>query len=219
MHTVHPYIASSGSVTQPELPGITTVLTAMVGLHPAAVRAWGPVVRAVGVRISRVGSDGRIRNRNRGVRDVRHWGLSCHRWGVGGRGRRGIGCWCRCRHRRVSVAGASVAMDPVDDVELPVDEPPEAQTVASPVVVVNAVTVKSGVPSFVHVQQGSPNAAPFVIDDPGKSERKTLGSTNDQRRRTRWRSSCTETNRYRGGQALVRENFRWAVHSDIWRDS
>jgi hypothetical protein len=62
---------------------------------------------------------------------------------------------------------AEVVAAPDEAVEPPA-APPEAHTVALPGVVVKAVTVKSGVPPLVHVQHGSPKAAPFVIDAPGK---------------------------------------------------
>jgi hypothetical protein len=75
------------------------------------------------------------------------------------------------------VEGATVVVDSelpaVDEaVEAAVDEAVDvwlvdAHTVASPGVVVKAVTVKSGVPPFVHVQHGSPKAAPFVMSEPG----------------------------------------------------
>ncbi|RLN48863.1 hypothetical protein BBJ28_00020810 [Nothophytophthora sp. Chile5] len=80
-----------------------------------------------------------------------------------------------------SVAGAAVTSVELPAVEAAVDEAvlaavlaaveaavdEEAHTVALPGVVVNAVTVKSGVPPFAHVQHGSPNASPLVMLEPG----------------------------------------------------
>jgi hypothetical protein len=71
----------------------------------------------------------------------------------------------------VSVAGASVVSVAADEaVDVAADEAvdvDEAHVVASVGDVVNAVTVKSGVPPTAHVQHGSPKAWPFVMVEPG----------------------------------------------------
>lgn len=62
---------------------------------------------------------------------------------------------------------ASEAPDAPAAEEVPLAPPFEAQVVAFPGVVVKAVTVKSGLPPFFHVQHGSPKAAPLVMLEPG----------------------------------------------------